>query len=113
MAGYLMRCVQVATVGHTVIASEVTPMVVSSGGSDFFCGGCATKLLSKVQFGQIRNLTFKCPACNRLNDVDLATPVITDIKYSQLVEWINHGTDIPPGATTDIHRVRTAFVLNA
>jgi hypothetical protein len=57
--------------GHRriVLDREELPLLSGEGDTDYRCGACETVLAEQVWLWQVRNVVFRCPSCEALNEI--------------------------------------------
>jgi hypothetical protein len=45
------------------------PFITGEGDINYVCGSCQVVLAQKAQTGQVSNIVFKCPKCQKFNEI--------------------------------------------
>ena len=54
---------------RTVIAPATMPAIKGKGDTNYLCGNCNTKIVEKVNEGQISNIVILCSVCGNYNEI--------------------------------------------
>lgn len=45
------------------------PFFYGEGDTDYVCGNCGFTFCKNVEYGKITNIVFRCPKCNKYNEI--------------------------------------------